>query len=98
MPTIKIGKDYSKAPPVLCPHCKKELHLMLDEWRDDQVKIVKANCPYCNGEIFSSIQILMAGNLRDLNTLLQSIQEALPEKNLNLIDNPNMPKGSKIIQ
>jgi hypothetical protein len=92
---IEIGKEYDRAPSSTCPHCKKDLHLMLDAWKPDIVKIIKSNCPHCGGEIFASLLILTAKTQRGIVHGVQSVIEYFQKMgNVNLIDNPT---GKRII-
>lgn len=83
---IEIGKDYSKTPPIKCPYCNKELHMLVDAFKPDITKIVKSNCPHCGGKIFASLMIVTAVQLQQLVSIIADISSLFVDKNVNFVD------------
>jgi len=87
---IEIIKDHDKGPPVICGHCKKELHILLDAFKPDVTKIVRSNCTYCGAEIYAGLLILAHTNLHGLIAAIQQIVNMADPDKLKLIDNPKL--------
>jgi len=70
---IEVGRDYGLAPKNICPHCERELHLMIDAFKPEITKIVSSNCPHCNGEIFAAVMIITTKTHQEILNAVQSV-------------------------
>ena len=90
---IEVVKDYESAPANLCPHCKKELHLILDAFKPEITKVVRSNCPHCGGEIFAAIMILTDTTQRGIAGSIQAVLDMFNPALVKTVDNPNAKGG-----
>jgi len=90
---IEIINEFDQSPPNICPHCKKELHLVIDAFRPDITKIVRSNCVHCGGEIFAGLFIITDKSMRHLLENIQAVINLFNESNANVttVDNPANP-------
>lgn len=72
------------APQTKCPHCTKVMFLDLRIFERDVSKIVKSKCPFCGGEIFTGLLILVHPQLRGLAQTIANIVELI-DKNKRLL-------------
>jgi len=82
---VEVGKDYEKTPPVVCPHCKGVLHLMIDGFKPDITQIARSNCTHCGGEIYACLLILTDITLKGVISSAQSITALFAEEQKKMI-------------
>lgn len=82
---IEVGQDYEKTPPIICPYCGGDLHLMIDGFKPDITKIVKSNCPSCGGEIFACLLIITDVSLKGVVASAQAVSNAFDEAKRKII-------------
>lgn len=70
---IEIINEFDQSPASICPHCKKELHLVIDAFRPDIAKIVRSNCVHCGGVIFAGLFIITDKSMRHLLDNIQAV-------------------------
>jgi hypothetical protein len=81
---MSVGKTLDKGPPVLCPHCKGVLHLMIDGFKPDITQIARSNCPHCKGEIYACLLILTDVTMAGVISSAQSITSLFAEEQKKL--------------
>jgi hypothetical protein len=81
---IEVGRTLDKGPPVLCPHCKKVLHLVIDGFKPDITKIVRSECTHCKGEIYACLLILTDITMAGVVSSAQSITALFAEEQRKL--------------
>lgn len=86
---IEVGRDYSKAPANLCPHCGQELHLIIDAFKPEITKVVQSNCPHCGKEIFAAVMIITHPTHRGILETIQSVLDLFNPKLIKTVDNPD---------
>ena len=88
--TIELGRDFEQSPPTICPHCKKELHLIIDAWKPDITKIVRSNCVHCRGEFYAGLFIITDTNMRNILNSIQAVIDLFKQGggNVSEVDNP----------
>ncbi len=86
---IEVGRDYSKAPENLCPHCKQPLHLLIDAFKPEITKVVRSNCPHCGKEIFAAVMIITDVTHRGILSAIQSVLDMFNPQLVTTVDNPD---------
>ncbi len=94
MSDFEVGRDYSKAPANLCPHCKQELHLVIDAFKPEITKVVRSNCPHCNQEIFAAVMIITDVTHRGILNSIQAVLDMFNPQLITTVDNPNKEVGN----
>ena len=89
MPQFEVGEDRSRAPANLCPHCKGELHLIIDAFKPEITKVVRSNCPHCGGEIYAAIMIITDVSMHKVINSIQAVLDMFNPQLITTVDNPN---------
>lgn len=84
--SIEILRDHNVTPKNLCPHCSKELHLLIDAFKPEITKIVQSNCPHCGGEIYAMLVIITDQTHRGILGALQAILDLFNPAKRTTID------------
>jgi len=71
-------------PKIVCPHCKKEIPIGLDEWKKDVTRIMADKCPSCGGTTFFALLILAHKDLNSLGITVNAAVNAVNSQNLIL--------------
>ena len=71
-------------PKIICPHCKKEIPIMLDAWKEDVTRIMVDKCPACKGETFFALLILAHRDQNSLGITINAAVNAVNSQNLIL--------------
>jgi len=77
---IKIQKEELR-PRIVCMHCKQEMLIDLDPFKEDITKIMGDKCIHCGGEIFVGLLLLGHKTLPMLLGCLQLIIETMNTQN-----------------
>lgn len=93
---IEVGKEWDRAPAHHCPHCRQELHLMLDAWKPDITQVIRSNCPKCGGEIYAGLFIVSDVSLRKVLEVIQTVIEQFEKAKGQVVTIDN-PGGGRII-
>jgi uncharacterized protein YbaR (Trm112 family) len=82
---IHLKDREATRPQAICPHCKQNLKVDIDPYKENIAKIMESKCPYCKGTIFTGLLLLAHPNFEGLLGCIKIVVEALDPANKLLI-------------